>query len=112
MKKTLILGMTSSLLSFNLFAAIYEVPPSSSTRNHVPVISDKDMERCVKIYNESEWLLKKINDTYVDRYDKNSVNSYNEMVDKHTEKTNFFNNNCAGKQSQSAYEAAKRLNSR
>ena len=88
----------------------YVIPPTSSTSNHVPVISDEKMEQCVKLYNEAEWLVEKINGTLVDSYSQQSVDEYNSMVNQHSSMTNQFNAECAGKQSRSACEAAKKLN--
>ena len=96
--------------SSTLTAQSYVIPPTSSTRNHVPVISDEKMEQCVKLYNEAEWLLEKINGIQVDSYSQKSVDNYNAMVSKHFRMTNRFNAECAGKQSRSACEAARKLN--
>ena len=76
------------------------------------MISDAAMEKCVKIYNEAKWLAESLQSMYVDQYSQSSVDNYNSQVQKHSNKINYFNKNCAGKQSQSAYEAAKRLNKR
>lgn len=105
--------LLGQLLSFPVHAQqqfIYEVPPSSQTRAHVPWIPDEDMENCVILYNEAKWLSERIRSTYVNRYNREEVNSYNAMVTKHKSMIDFFNSNCAGKQSKSAYEAAQRLN--
>ena len=72
----------------------YEVPPSSSTFGYVPVISDRQMEECVRVYN---------NILRMERNLSGSASQYNNSVD-------WYNNNCAGKQSQSACEATNRLN--
>lgn len=48
--------------------------------------------------------------TQVNNYSQTSVDSYNNKVHSHTEMINYFNNNCAGKQSESAYKAAQKLN--
>ena len=96
--------------SSTLTAQSYVIPPTSSTHNHVPVISDEKMEQCVKLYNESEWLFEKINGIRVDNYSQQSVNNYNAMVNKYSGMTNKFNSECAGKQSRSACEAARKLN--
>ena len=88
----------------------YVMPPVSSTSGYVPVISDEKMEQCVKLYNESEWLYKKINGTFVDRYSQASVDNYNQMVGRHTRMINEFNSECSGKQSHSACKAAQKLN--
>lgn len=89
---------------------VYKAPPSTSTSINVPYISDEAMERCVKLYNEAEWLQDKINVTQVDRYSSESVNSYNSNVNRHTQMIERFNRDCAGKQSESAYKAARKLN--
>ena len=88
----------------------YVMPPTSSTRNHVPVISDAQMEQCVKLYNNAERLSNKISSTYVDNYSQQSVDNYNSMVSQHSRMTSEFNSKCAGKQSRSACEAVKKLN--
>jgi hypothetical protein len=93
-----------------LTAQNYVIPPTSSIRNHVPVISDEKMEQCVKLYNESVWLFEKIDGTQVDSYSQQSVDNYNAMVNRHSGMTNEFNAECAGKQSRSACEAARKLN--
>lgn len=88
----------------------YELPPTSRSYGNAPVISDEAMEKCVKLYNEAKWLGDEINNMYVDRYSQSSVNKYNSKISKHSKMINFFNKNCAGKQSESAYRAAKKLN--
>ncbi len=89
---------------------VYEVPPSSTTSTSVPWISDQAMEVCVILYNEGKWLDKKINQTQVDRYSQSSIDAYNSKVNQHSQMINKFNQDCAGKQSKSAYEAAQKLN--
>lgn len=93
-----------------IFAKQYEVPPSSTTRNSVPVISDEAMEACVKLYNEIKWLGQELDTIQVDRYSEVSVNNYNAKVNKQQQMQNYFNQNCAGKQSESAKKAADNLN--
>lgn len=88
----------------------YKAPPSSVTRNHVPVISDEKMEECVEIYNKAEWLGEKLNNQVVDSYSQESVDKYNKEVGKHSALIDKFNRECAGKQSRSACEAAQKLN--
>lgn len=88
----------------------YKAPPTSSTSGYVPVISDELMEQCVKIYNEAEWLENDLNHTSVNQYSQYEVNQYNHNVAKLNQLTNWFNQNCAGKQSRSACEATNRLN--
>ncbi len=96
----------------NAVANVYKVPPSSTTRGSVPWISDQAMEACVKLYNEAEWLNGEMSSTYIDRYSQASVDSYNNKVSQHTQMINNFNRNCAGKQSESAYNAAQKLNNK
>ena len=88
----------------------YVAPPTASTTQHVPIISDAEMEKCVKLYNEAEWLSKKIDQTVVNSYSQKSVDDYNKMIEEYTNMTNDFNRRCAGKQSRSACEAARKLN--
>lgn len=94
----------------NAFAREYVTPPTSRTSANVPWIPDDQMEYCVKIYNEAGWLEEEISSTYVDRYNQYSVNAYNEKVNRHSNMINYFNAHCAGKQSESAYKAAQKLN--
>ena len=107
------LALTLSFLSITVNAQTrnYEAPPSSSTRGHVPWIPDSQMEQCVKLYNEAKWLGEEIDSTTVNQYNHASVDSYNLKVDRHSKMIDFFNQNCAGKQSESAYKAAQKLNS-
>ena len=93
-----------------IYAKTYEVPPTSSTRGSVPVISDIEMEECVKLYNKAKWMGEEINSMYVNQYDGNSVNNYNNKVRKHSSMIRRFNVECAGKQSYSAWKAAQKLN--
>lgn len=96
----------------SLSANEYVTPPTTSTRGSVPVISDAEMEKCVKIYNEAKWLSERLNNSYVNQYDSAAVNNYNSQVQKHSQMINYFNQNCAGKQSYSAWKAAQKLNGR
>jgi hypothetical protein len=108
--KTLVtLGALIAVLSQNALADKYEIPPSSSS-SYADVISDKAMERCVKLYNEAKWLSDDIDTLQVDSYSQSSVNAYNKKINKHSEMIRWFNQNCAGKQSESAYRAAQKLN--
>ena len=106
-----LLSLINVTLCFSSYAQQYVVPPSKSTRQHVPVISDAAMEKCVKLYKEANWLNDKLGMMVVDSYDQDAVAKYNGEIDKHSIMTNKFNKDCAGKQSQSAYEAARKLNS-
>ncbi|GIT99701.1 hypothetical protein TSL6_02080 [Sulfurovum sp. TSL6] len=100
------------LCAQNAIAKEYEVPPTSSTRGHVPYISDQAMEVCIKLYNEAKWLDKEISNTQVNQYSQASVDAYNNKVSHHSQMINDFNRNCAGKQSESAYKAAQKLNNK
>lgn len=88
----------------------YVMPPTSSTYANVPVISDAQMEQCVEIYNQAKWLEESLQNAYIDPYSNASVNTYNQQVARHSQMLNWFNQNCAGKQSYSACEAARELN--
>jgi len=112
MKKNIFLFTLILLIlgSANLSARQYEVPPSDTTSSSVPVISDEAMKECVILYNEAKWLSKEIGSMHVDQYSQKSVNIYNTKVNKHSDMTNKFNRDCAGKQSYSAWLAAQKLN--
>lgn len=88
----------------------YVIPPTDMTRGYVPVISDEMMEECVKIYNKSRWLSEKLESTHVNQYSQADVDRYNRKVHQVNSMTDWFNRNCAGKQSYSACEAAQKLN--
>ena len=88
----------------------YVMPPTSSTYANVPVISDAQMEQCVEIYNQAKWLEESLQNAYIDPYSNASVNTYNQQVARHSQMLNWFNQNCAGKQSYSACESARELN--
>ncbi len=89
---------------------LYQIPPSSSTSAHVPYISDEAMKHCIVLYNEAKWLREELERIEIDQYSQQSVNSYNTKVGQHTKKLEYFNKNCAGKQSESAYREAQKLN--
>ncbi len=110
--KKLVLLLSVAYINTNIYAREYSVPPSSITSANVPWIPDAEMERCVKIYNEAKWLAEDINRATVNQYRQASVNAYNSKVARHSKMTNYFNINCAGKQSESAYRAAQKLNQR
>ena len=103
---TLIMATSPNLT----IAANYEVPPSTSTSGNVPYISDHAMEQCVKLYNNSKWLNEEISGIAVDRYSQKSVDRYNNKLQQYTDMVASFNQSCAGKQSESAYKAAQKLN--
>ena len=109
-KVNLTILISSIAFSYNTTAETYVVPPTSSTNSSVPVISDAAMEECVKLYNEAKWLGNKINSIAVNTYSQESVGNYNKKIQSHSKMTDTFNRDCAGKQSRSAYEAAKKLN--
>lgn len=88
----------------------YETPPSKTTMGAVPIISDEKMEQCVKLYNEALWLRDELQSSEVDLYDEAAVEAYNNKVSQHGVMISKFNQECAGKQSQSACEAAQKLN--
>ena len=103
--------LTVCLVTTNVLAnQQYVAPPTSSIRGYVPVISDAQMEQCVEIYNQAKWLGDSLRNTRVNRYSNDSVDSYNQKVAQHSQMINWFNQNCAGKQSCSACEAAMELN--
>ena len=88
----------------------YIAPPTSSTHGHVPVISDEMEQQCVEIYNQAKWLGDSLRNTRVNQYSNDSVDLYNQKVAQHSQMINWFNQNCAGKQSRSTCEAAMELN--
>ncbi|SEA85124.1 hypothetical protein SAMN05660420_03410 [Desulfuromusa kysingii] len=88
----------------------YVAPPIDSTTAYVPIISDEEMEKCVKLYNEAKWISEKLETTYVDNYNEKSVKSYNKMVEQNRAMLSKFNTYCAGKRSYSACKAAQKLN--
>jgi len=97
-------------ISFVNAQSTYKIPPTSSTSTNVPVISDEKMEECVELYNQGEWLSKKLANQVVDSYSQESVDTYNKEVKKHSSLVDKFNRECAGKQSRSACKAAQKLN--
>ncbi|OOF45144.1 hypothetical protein BKK52_06960 [Rodentibacter trehalosifermentans] len=109
-KKRTFLTVCSLLAGFAMANQPYTAPPTSFTQGYVPVISDAQMEQCVEIYNQAKWLGKALQNTYIDQYSQVSVNNYNDKVAQHQQMINWFNQNCAGKQSRSACEAARELN--
>ena len=91
-------------------AQSYVEPPSSTTRGYVPVISDEQMQECVRVYNESEWLSQELRASIVNTSSQAEVDAYNRKVSQVNRMTDWFNAQCAGKQSRSACEAAQKLN--
>lgn len=98
-------------ISSNALSKEYKIPPTETTSAHVPWILDAEMELCVKKYNEANWLSKEISATQVDQYSQSSIEAYNSKITSHSEMIDYFNRNCAGKQSESAYRAAQKLTS-
>ncbi|MCR5084082.1 MAG: hypothetical protein K6A65_01100 [Succinivibrionaceae bacterium] len=86
-----------------LAAGPYVPPPSSATTGHVPVISDEAMEQCVKAYNETLDLQRSLQGG-------GSPGDYNRKAARYNSLVDWFNANCAGRQSRSACEAANLLN--
>ena len=109
-KNTFLLALILIITGNTSLMARQYIEPPSSTVSSAPVISDEAMKACVKLYNEAEWLNEEIGNTHVDQYSQKSVNAYNAKVNKHSNMTNVFNRDCAGKQSESACKAAKKLN--
>ena len=64
------------------------------------------------IYNKAKWLNKEIHEINVNRYNQSSIDVYNTKVNRHSFFIDYFNKNCAGKQSESAARAARELNRR
>ena len=90
----------------------YDVPPSSSNSTiSAFTISDEAMKICVELYNETQWLGERIDNTSVDKYSQSSVDAYNAMISNYGRMTDRFNQECAGKSSESAAKAARALNS-
>lgn len=110
--KTYLMMSLLILVAQSSNAQRYEIPPTASTGSGVPIISDHAMEQCVILYNHAKWLGEEMNRTHVNNYDSASVDSYNNKVQQHGQMTDRFNRDCAGKQSRSAAEAAKKLNNR
>ena len=104
-----LLVLTSFFIAFIAISLTYEVPPSI-TGSYAPVISDSAMEQCVKLYNKAKWLMDEIDQIQVNQYSQSSVDNYNSKVTRHSRMIGSFNQDCAGKQSESAYRAAQKLN--
>lgn len=92
----------------NLQANEYLMPPTSQSFGYVPVISDEMMKKCIKVYNQKRWLEDSLSAPNL--YSEYEVNNYNIKVQKIENLTNWFNINCAGKQSQSACKMTNELN--
>lgn len=108
------IALCVSVLVFSVGSALaqssYVTPPTTTTRGHVPVISDETMKQCVEVYNQAKWLQSQLQSTSVDRYSQSSVDQYNAKVNELNRMTDWFNRECAGKQSRSACKAAQELN--
>ena len=68
------------------------------------------MELCVERYNQAKRIQDKLSTAIVNRYSQNEVDNYNNKVREADMLIDWFNVNCAGKQSRSACEATKELN--
>ncbi len=88
----------------------YEIPPSKTTSSSAPYISDTAMEQCVRLYNEIRWLAEDIQHSQVNRNSLSSINAYNQLIDQYSRMVEQFNIDCAGRQSESAHQAAQKLN--
>jgi hypothetical protein len=109
-KNQLVFLLSFMCISSSALSRYYEIPPTSTTSANVPWIPDIEMERCVKKYNEAKWLAEEIDKTEVNQYSQPSIDAYNYKITRHSQMTGYFNSNCAGKQSESAYRAAQKLN--
>lgn len=110
LKKIIGLSLGLLLISTTTYSKTYEVPPSSSSSSHAPVISDELMKQCVILYNQAMQLEKILANTIVNQYSAYEVNNYNINVNRLRQLVSSFNMNCAGKQSESAYRITKELN--
>ncbi|HIF29912.1 MAG TPA: hypothetical protein EYQ76_03620 [Candidatus Marinimicrobia bacterium] len=110
-KSSRLLAFIVTFIASSAIALVYEVPPST-TGSYAPYISDSAMEQCVRLYNKAKWLIDEIDKIQVNQYSQSSVDSYNSKVTRHSKMINNFNQGCAGKQSESAYRAAQKLNKR
>ena len=110
MKILFFLAATIAILGAFEIEGGYEIPPSAQTYGNAPVISDEMMKECVKIYNKALTIERTLNPNHVNRYSSDEVNLYNQNVRMHSQLIDWFNANCAGKQSYSACKAAQELN--
>lgn len=110
MKILFFLAATIAILGAFEIEGGYEIPPSAQTYGNAPVISDEMMKECIKIYNKALAIERVLNSTFVNRYSSEEVNLYNQNVCMHSQLIDWFNANCAGKQSYSACKAAQELN--
>ena len=108
--KKIILNSAVFIVALFSFDGGYEIPPSYRTYGYVPVISDELMKQCVVIYNKALALERALSSAYVNEYSSYEVESYNQKVRTHTYMIDWYNLNCAGKQSYSACKAAQELN--
>ncbi len=110
MKILFFLAATIAILGAFEIEGGYEIPPSAQTYGNAPVISDEMMKECIKIYNKALAIERTLNPNLVNRYSNHEVNLYNQNVRMHLQLIDWFNANCAGKQSYSACKAAQELN--
>ena len=99
MKILFFLAATIAILGAFEIDGDYEIPPSAQTYGNAHVISDEMMKECVKIYNKVLALERTLNLNLVNRYSSHEVNLYNQNVRMHSQLIDWFNANCAGKQS-------------
>jgi len=111
MKLVIFSALSIALLTSHAQQRTYEVPPSSNVVNgSIPGISDKDMKKCVEIYNEAAWLKNELNNSKVDLAQPGQVESYNYQASLYSQMADYYNNNCAGKQSNLAHDVVQQLN--
>ena len=89
----------------------YEVPISSnSIATNIPEISDDGMVQCIEIFNEAKWLKEELDNVQVNISLPESVNAYNSKASHYSQLADYFNINCAGKQSEPAVRVTQKLN--
>lgn len=103
-------ALTVSYAADNSGGRSYVMPPTQATTGSAPVISDAEMQKCVEMYNQANWLDQELAQMQVDLTSESSVNTYNTKVNQVNALTRLFNAKCAGKQSESACREANRLN--
>jgi hypothetical protein len=100
------------LLASSALGQTYKVPPSNNTSSYPQSISDDEMKRCVALFNEKEWLYEEIerDRPQVDRYSPASVDAFNNQVETFNSMNSDYDENCEGKNSESAEEQTQELN--
>lgn len=74
----------------------------------VPVISDFDMQQCVKLFNKAEAEYQQLLAMPINEQDEKSVRKVRNQIELHSRMVEQFNLKCAGKQSQSSCEKTHR----